>query len=160
MSLIEVLFAIGVIAVGLLGLFSVFVSGTRASAFGANVSRATGYARDVLEIIRSRGLVFHYGDAGGVPNLPPANSGLNDAPAVRRVLNATPPTENGGFADIGQDNPGERAQFTRNILTERMTNDPTSHLASLFRVTVTIYWEERGVERSVRMVGVTREPQG
>jgi type II secretory pathway pseudopilin PulG len=160
MSMIEVLFAIGVIAVGLLGLFSVFISGTRASAFGANVSRATGYCRDVLEIVRSRGLVFHYGDTAGVPNLPPVDSGLNDAAATRTVLNATPPTQNGGFGDLGQDNLAERAQFTRNIRTERMTNDPNSHLVSLFRVTVTIYWEERGIERSVTMTGVTREPQG
>ena len=72
-SLIEVLFAIGVMAIGLLALFAVFVTGTRANAYGKHTAEATNHARQILEIIRSRGLAFQ---AGALP--PGPTSGFND----------------------------------------------------------------------------------
>lgn len=161
MSLIEVLIAIGVVATGLLGLLSVFIAGQRATDFGANISVATGYCRDILEIVRAQGLVFNYGDTGGIPNLPPADSGLNDGPSVRRDLNATPPIAFSSlvsdFSDLANENVGDQTRFTRNITTERIATGPTDYRNPLFRVTARVYWMERGVERTVKLVAVARQ---
>ncbi len=156
MSIIEVIVAIGVVATGILGLLSVFIAGQQASTFGQNLSVATSYGRDVLEIIRSRGLCFQFGDTNGVPNLPPANSGLNDGPAERRPLNTTPPL---AFTDLAVENVGQRTQFRRNITTVRVTNNATDYRSPLFQVTARIYWFDRGVEKDVKLVAVTRQPQ-
>jgi type II secretory pathway pseudopilin PulG len=155
LSLIEVVFAVGVIAVGLLGLVSVLVSGTRAADFGINTSRATSRARDILEIIRAEGLAFEHDK---YPGLPDEDSGLNDPPDARIPLDAVPPLRVGGtLADKYTEDGETAARFTRNIKTERITNDANDHRYPILKVTVTIYWMERGKERSVQIVGTTRE---
>ncbi len=156
MSIVEVIVAIGVVATGVLGLLSVFIAGQRASTMGQNLSVATGYSRDFLEIIRSRGLAFQFGETGGTPNLPPATSGLNDGSASRKELHVTPPI---AFNEVAIENPGHRTQFKRNITTERVVNTASDYRSSMFRVTVRVFWFERGVEKVVKMVAITRQPQ-
>jgi prepilin-type N-terminal cleavage/methylation domain-containing protein len=141
-SLVEVLFAIGVVAVGLLGLASVFITGMRANAFGKHTAEATNHARQVLEIIRSRGLAFKTG------TLPPNQaSGFNDG-TNKVALNATPPLQ---MAMLAAD-----TRFQRSIQTTRASTDPDSYLYHYLNITVTIHWEERGTPRSVSVSGLLK----
>jgi type II secretory pathway pseudopilin PulG len=143
-SLVEVLFAIGVMAVGLLGLFSVFVTGMRANAFGKHTAEATNEARQILEIIRSRGLAFKTG------SMPPNQaSGFNDG-TNQVAINATPPLQ---MAMIPTN-----SQYKRSITTKRASNDPSSHLYNLLEITVTVHWEERGTPRSVSVTSLLKGP--
>lgn len=134
-SLVEVLFAIGVVAIGLLALMSVFITGQRANTYGKNLSDATNHARQIMEIIRSRGLAFK---TGQVP--PNAASGFNDG-TTRKALNATPPLQMAMMPD--------EPRFTRTITTVRASNQASSYLYSMLICTVTVYWEERGVIKSI-----------
>ena len=143
-SLIEVLFAIGVMAVGLLGLFAVFITGTRANAFGKHTAEATNHARQVLEIIRSRGLAFK---TGSMP--PNSSSGFNDG-TTQKALNATPPLEMSMLPNT--------TQFKRNIVTRRASNVPAAYNYDLLECTVTISWEERGTPRSVEVTSLLKGP--
>jgi prepilin-type N-terminal cleavage/methylation domain-containing protein len=141
-SLVEVLFAIGVVGVGLLGLFSVFVTGMRANAYGRNTAEATNHARQILEIIRSRGLAFK------TPTMPPnAASGFNDGTA-RVALNASPPLQLAMMPDS--------AQYQRTITTRRASDEVNSHLYDLLEITITVHWEERGTPRSVSVTGLLK----
>ena len=140
--MIEVLFAIGVVAVGLLGLASVFITGLRANAFGKHTSEATNHARQVLEIIRSRGLAFK------TATMPPnADSGFNDGTS-KVALNSSPPLQ---MAML----PGN-TRFQRSISSKRASADAGSYLYKYLEITVTVHWEERGIPRSVSVSGLLK----
>lgn len=143
-TLVEILVALGVLAIGILGVTAVFIFGISSTEHGKNLSKATTYGRDILEIIRTHGLIPL---AGTIP--PPASSGLNDPPSARVALNQSP---HGSFAQAMPANTG----FFRNIKTERASTDPTSHLYNVYKVTVTIYWKEKGVERSMEMTAFAK----
>lgn len=141
-SLVEVLFAIGVAAVGLLGLASVFITGMRANTFGKHTAEATNHARQTLEIIRSRGLAFKTG------TMPPGPaSGFNNG-ATRVALNATPPLQ---LAMLPAD-----TRYQRSIACKRASSDPDSYLYHYLLITVSIHWEERGTPRSVSVSGLLK----
>lgn len=155
--MIEVLVALGVIATGILALLSVFIAGQKANAYGQNMARATNVARQIHELVRSQGLAFR---TGSFP--PNAASGLNSTTKVN--YNAGPPSQ---FATLATavENQGEDlvdgtydpSYFKRTIVSSRASTDPNSHLYNLLTMTVTIYWFEGGVERSVRMTSLLKE---
>lgn len=156
-SMIEVLVALGVIATGLLGLMSVFIAGQKANTFGQNMARATNIARQIHEVVRSQGLAFN---TGTFP--PTAASGLNSTTRVN--FNAAPPAQFAGLVTtveaMGEDlvdGTYDPEFFKRTIVTSRASTDPNSHLYSMLTMTVTIYWIENGVERSVRMTSLLKE---
>ncbi|MBI3927151.1 MAG: prepilin-type N-terminal cleavage/methylation domain-containing protein [Armatimonadetes bacterium] len=142
-SLIEILIAVAVLAIGILGTYSSFAWGTLSAHYGSEVSEATMYARQLMEIIRSQNLAFQ--DA---PDLPDAASGLNDNPTDRVALNAVP---HGSFGVLPAD-----TRFTRNIRVERLSSNVNDHRYNIFRVTVTIYWNRQGVEKEVKLMSYAR----
>ncbi len=155
----------GVIAVGMLALMSVFVAGQRANTYGANLSAATNRARQMMELVRSNGLAFN---TGAIP--PGPNSGLNDG-TKKVALDSSPPTQFSTlfkYADAtdpttGQESEGDSSQalavsrFKRNIVTTRASNDSKSYLYNLLQMKVTVYWEERGTERSVTVTSLLKQ---
>ena len=156
--MIEVLVALGVIATGILGLLAVFVAGQKANVHGQNMSRATNIARQICELVRSRNLAFQ----GAIP--PNAASGLNSTTKVN--FNNSPPAQ---FTSLVTkvENPGEDLVdgeydpefFKRTIVTTRASSDSTSHLFNLLTMTVTIYWFEGGVERSLKMTTLLKQAE-
>lgn len=137
-SLIEVLVAIGVVATGILALLAVFITGTRSNEHGEDLSRATFYARKVLEIIRSESLAYI-----AEPTIPPpTSSGVNDGANTWRALNAAPvhfsqirALNDKGTVDVRDD------KFERNIRMRRASNVAADYNYRLVIVDVTIRWK-------------------
>ena len=132
--MIELLTAVFVIAVGILGLFGALSYGLTASRSGELRSEAVGHATHLIELIRSRNLDFQ-----GSPPPPPASSGINDTPGTKRALDAAP------FAtEFPAGSPFQRSiQLTR----EGASGD---YNYEVMRITVTLYWQEQGGERNLR----------
>ncbi len=154
--MIELLVSLGVIATGILALLAVFVAGQKANAYGQNMARATNIARQIHELVRSQNLAF---TTGTFP--PTAASGLNSLDKVN--FNASPPSQFESLLTsvekVGEDlvdGAYEPSFFKRTIVTTRASSDPNSHLYNLLTMTVTIYWFEGGVERSVRMTSLLK----
>lgn len=143
MSQIEILVALGVLAVGILGVCSVFAFGTRAAGQGARITDATARCRQIVDLMRARNLPF-----GWTPSLPPGSSGLNDAEASRRDL-AAPPFS----ADLPSD-----TGFTRNIKVEWVSQTAGDYRNILTRITVGVYWFDHGSERKVVLQALHRQP--
>ena len=150
-SLIEVLVAMGVMAVGILALMAVFITGTRSNQHGAELSRATYYARKIAEIIREDGLAF---STGTIP--PNAASGLNNPVGTFVPLTAAPPANvflnirlpllnDDGTARVdGTGNPvldpGDN-RYERSIQITRASNTATDYNFSILVMDVTVRWQ-------------------
>lgn len=143
-SLVEVMIAIFVITIGLMGLYGSMSYGLRMVDQGADSSRAVAYARKMMEMIRARTLAF---SAPSVP--PPANGGLNDAPDDRVPLNAAPFS-----ADMPSD-----PTLTRNIKIDWVTTAAGDYRTDhLVKIVVQVFWNYRGQEKSVRLEGWEQKP--
>lgn len=142
-SQVELLIAVGVLAVGILGVCATFGYALRAETHAGRLSEATGHARQLVELIRVRNLPFQYD-----PGMPPADSGLNDTASQRRPLNGAP---------FASDLPASTG-LSRNIRIERVSTDTSDYRYNLARVTVTVYWQDRGGEKRVQLVSVHRRP--
>ena len=141
-SLLEILITTGVVALGLLALMGVLAYATKASRTGELASLAMGHSIHCIELIRSRNLDF----AGpSVP--PPSYSGINDAPAVRKDMNAYP--FNSDF-DAGM-------AFKRNISIKRQ-GTTGNYNYDIAIIKVSIYWFENGGERSVTFEATHKKP--
>lgn len=142
-SLIEVLIAMFVIAVSLLGVMSALFWGTQHSDSGKVMTEASNLARTITEGIRIQGLA----------NLLPPE--LDDAPAVRKAID-DPPLQSvvttylssikGQTGTNTENTQSEVSRFRRNISVERLTGGDT-HSSGLATLTVRIYWDEKGAER-------------
>lgn len=143
MTLVEVMVAVAVLALGLLSLLGALAFGLRASETGARHAEATQHAKRYLALVRQRNLVF----AVESP-LPDADSGLNDVPTMRRTLDEPP------FAD---DFP-EDAGFQRRLTLEWVYPPGDPRHGRLARISATVFWDDRGVERRVELVGYAKKP--
>lgn len=142
-----------VILIGIAGVVGSLTFGLRASSHGEMLTDASNHARMLIEcmvgrdyISRATALTPKSGSAAG--NWPTAASGLNDAGPV--ALDAPPFDEN---PDIYLDT-ATLHEFTRQVTCERRgsaSGDPDEFLAN---VTVRIFWEEKGVQKSVTMSAV------
>lgn len=48
--------------------------------------------------------------------------------------------------------------YTRRLVTQRLSTDPTNYQFKVYRVEVTVFWKTRGREASVTLEGLTRAP--
>lgn len=141
-TLNEVIISIAVVAVAFLGTISSLLACQKSTGYGQRMTEATGYCRQIAEIIRGRGLAY----SGGT--LPAAGTPLQTAPADRKDI---PIHDNGDFASLPDD-----PRFTRSITVTRLGN--TSYQRNLLRLTVTVYWREGRAFRSVSMSSLARIP--
>lgn len=141
-SLIEVMVAVGVLAVGILGVFACFAFGMRAEELADRKTQATYRARQLVDLIRTRNLPF----LGVCP--PPTSSGLNDPPGQKRPLN-DPPFANDFASDTG---------FSRSIRIERVSNNPADYAYDMVRVRVVLYWNQKGTDRELELEVLHRRP--
>lgn len=138
-SLVEVLIALVVIAIALLGLISAFTYGLRANESSEQRAVALNHARTLMGETRQR--ADSYGVIGGNS----LEAGLADAAdADRTALAATP-------YDTGQVPAG--TTFERNIQITKPLG--AGYRANISRITVRVYWKERGSEKHVEFTAYT-----
>lgn len=147
-SLVELLIAIGVLAVGLSGVAASLYYGHAKSKHGDDLARAAQYSRMLIEIATSRNFVdtaVPIGDDG----LPTPESGVNDSSTEPpRELVAAPYTPKdfiGYWSDSEADRDDtqrELLRYKRNIRMERVGTEDTPE-ENLVRVHVTVYWEKK-----------------
>lgn len=142
-SLAEVLISASVLAVGLLSLLVVVLHGLRAAQVASRQSESLHHARRLIELVRVRNLAFEQ-----FPASPGAESGVGDAAGVRRSLDAPP---------FAQDLPSGTG-LERHIACERVGAAATTYDYELMKVTVTIFYTERGHRRQVRLQALQARP--
>ncbi len=134
-SQIELLVALGVLAVGILAVYASLTFSLKASRHSDSMARAIALNRLILDLVRSRGLDR-------------TTAGLNDGPGQRRPVDAAP---------FAADIPGN-PPFERNVQIDPVSTDASRPESALRRVKVTIFWREQGGERSVVFEGYQRQP--
>lgn len=153
-TITEVLIAIGVTSVALLGILSAIAFGLFSTNHAGRTTQANNLARHTLELIRTRNLPFTFA------TIPPGNGdGLNDTNTQRRAM-TDPPFVPADFADSGGKVFPDLQTYQRNIQMEPVkpgtyTNNGS---ATLMRIKISIFWTERTVERSVTIYGYHRRP--
>ncbi|MBN9416561.1 MAG: prepilin-type N-terminal cleavage/methylation domain-containing protein [Candidatus Eremiobacteraeota bacterium] len=140
-SLSEVLICVAVVAIAFLGTFASLISSQRAVGVGQRMSVATGYCRQICEIVRARGLAYSTG------TVPASGSDLQTAAGVT----STPINQGSAFTAL----PGD-SNYTRSINTVRVASSGFGY--NLYRVTVAVYWKEGKRTNKVSMVTLARVP--
>lgn len=149
-SLVELLIAMGVIAVGLAGVVASLYYGHAQSKHGEDLARASQYSRMLIEIASGRNFIdgtnFTYFGGDGLPN---ATSGVNDSDAEPPRDLVAPPYTAADFtgyftsATANQDDTTrELLRYKRKIQLERIgaANTAEEHM---LRMTVTVFWEPK-----------------
>ena len=145
-TLNEVIICIAVVSIAFLGTISALTAAQRSTAYGQRMSLATGYCRQICEIIRARGL------AASATGPPVHGSLLQTHPPERKDI---PINDGAPFADVGAGD-AQRARFTRSIVTERISN--TGFGRNLYKVTVKVWWREGERWCDVEMTTLSRVP--
>ncbi|MBX3172173.1 MAG: prepilin-type N-terminal cleavage/methylation domain-containing protein [Candidatus Eremiobacteraeota bacterium] len=140
-SLSEVLICLGVVSIAFLGTFASLICSQRAVGVGQRMSIATGYCRQICEIVRARGLAYSSG------TVPASGSDLQTAEGVTN----TPLNQGAAFSALPND-----GKYTRSINTVRVANNGFGF--NLYRVTVAVYWKEGKRLNKVSMVTLARVP--
>lgn len=131
-SLLEVLIAFTIIVLvllSLLGAVSFSLEGTRAAEGRLD---ASWIAQRTFENIRDRKLIA---------------PGFQDPVSARIPINAVP------FESDFPANTG----FTRRLVTERLSTDPTNYRSHLYQIDVSIFWENKRRENVYTLKGLYRE---
>ena len=161
-SLAELLVAMFVMIVGIAGVTSAIYWGMQKTDSGRYITQASDLARILTETFVARGEIA---EADGSPPWPSAASKINDDPSERRPVFDEP------FQDLSSVGAGITSydsvieqrdidKYKRNIRVERLapegslTGSPgnqSGYSASLARLIVKIYWDEKGHERHVTL---------
>ena len=151
----EILIAIGVIAVGMSGVAASLIFGATRSSHGHQIALAANHARTLVETLKGRSLVSK-APLDGTTKLPQDDSGVNDkVDDPPRLLNDPPFDDATIHPAIDTD---ELEKFRRKIMLSRRGGKGEIG-ENLVNVTVTVYWEEKGVEKSVTTTAVVETPQ-
>lgn len=148
--MVEMLIAIFVVAVGVLGTVSALWYGIRSERNSARRGDAAYQGRELMNLIRSRNLPF----IGTFPAIP---SELNDGNidndsddnGPRRAFNAPP------FAN---DFPSNPFNFERRIEMKVLSTDPNNHLSSMAAIKVTVFWIDGGSRKESTTWAFHRRP--
>lgn len=137
LSLIEVMIAIGVLAIGVLAVFGTLANSVRGESQAARLNDAVLWDRQLIAVIRSSNMAFN------VP-LPYASTGpLNDSlPA-------------GIGAPFGP-NFTAGDGFSRSIAIQQISTDTSDYHSGLVQITVDVFWSDHGAQRRVELQTVQR----
>lgn len=145
LSMVELLIAIFVVSVGVLGTVSALWYGIRSERYSDRRSNAVYQAREMLNQIRAKNYPFI---AGALTQL---NDGDYDSAAddngPRKAFNAPP------FENFYPTNP---YNFERRVEIKMMSNNANSHLSDLAAIKVTLWWTEGASEKSLTLYGMHR----
>ncbi len=149
--MIELMIAIFVVSVGILGTISALWYGIKSEKQSERRSHAVFQARELINILRS----------GNYPFSNPANlvvgSDVNDGDidndaddsGSRKPFNAPP------FGNHFPENP---FNFQRRIEMKQISNDPNSHLSNMAAIKVTVFWNEGRSDKEVTLWAYHRKP--
>ncbi len=151
MSLVELLIAIFVVAVGVLGTVSALWYGIRSEKYSERRANAVFQGRELLNSIRAQNLPFAGSDVNGV-NYLTVGSLLNDGDfdndsddgAVRREFNDPP---------FGNLYPTNQYNFKRSVEMKRLSNDPNDYRYNMAAIKVSLYWNEGRHDKEVTLWG-------
>jgi len=156
LTLIEILFALSVMAFALLGVAGMFPSALRSVLTGGQTTKATALAREMVDMIRSdefRQLVSRYNnlDTRTVnvnclyfpPNPPAYDAGFNKK-KWKCDLQATAAGISGQPLSEGQGLPGAYGTVGVACVNPSGTSKTCSDTDLLRRVTVTVTWQSQG----------------
>ena len=154
----EVLVALGVIAVGMAGVTASLIFGAAKSNYGNDLETATRVSRTIIEEIEGRNLVST--PPLGGDNLPTKTSKINDFPTdPPRPLLEPPLNDPKYFPSNGSTNNLDfeklNDKFTRKIEMQRRGAKGTTG-ENLVDIKVTIYWQDKGVQKSVVTTAVAQ----
>lgn len=149
LSLAEMLVAIFVVAVGILGTVSALWFGIRSERFSERRTNAVFQGRELINNIRSNGYAFN-------PLYTTPGSDLNDGDydndaddnGPRRPFNDPP------FANHFPNNP---FNFRRRVEIKRLSTDSNNHLSHMAAIKVSVYWDEGSTERKVVLWAYQRQ---
>ncbi len=150
-SLAEVLVALAVLSVSLLGTAAALHFGMQAVLHGSLMSEASSNARALLEVMVAENRAF------SSLGLPGTSSGFNDAPGVTRALNA-PPFDSPDY----QFSAGSRYQRHIEVQASTVASDGVTARAwkdDVRMVSVTVLWTESGHSRSLLVRTFCRRPR-
>ena len=139
-SQIEVLAAVGVLAVGILSVVASFLYHLRATESSARHMQAAALANRLITTVRTS---TDWGQ--------PLPASLHDLPTDQRALNA-PPLQKALFT------PEELRDYQRNLLVERVSNQSDDYRHRLFLVRVQLSWAEHGSPRQLVYQAYQRQP--
>lgn len=137
LTLAELMIAIFVVSVGILGTVSSLWYGIKSEKGSERRTNAVFLGRELANLVRSRNLPFadpSYFTVGSDINDGNYDSDADDS-GPRRAFNAPP------FAN---DFPTNELNYERRIEIKLMSADPNSHLNDIVAIKVTIYWDEGG----------------
>lgn len=147
MSLVEVMIAVAVLSVAILGVLSAIAFGLRSAAYGQRVTEATNLARQISETIRAQGHAYLSTtvDWYNTPAITQASFN-ND---IHKISYGAP------FANIP-----DNGIYRRTInISQLGTGGFAGFEGYLYQIRVTVYFYERGSMRQVQMVSVARRPR-
>ncbi len=152
-TLAEVLIAVFVVSVGVLGSLSALWYGIRSERYSERRTSAVYVAREMINQIRSQNLPFT------TSTFPAVGSALNDGDidndgddgGARRNFN-DPPFANSTSFGITSEN------FQRRIEMKRLSTNDDDFRSSIALVKVTLFWNEGASEKKVTLWAYHRKP--
>lgn len=155
-SLVELLIAIFVIAVGVLGTVSALWYGIRSEKYSERRANAVFQARELINAIRAGNYPFTFDTNEGVPFIQ-VGSSLNDGDidddsddnSSRREFNEFP---------FGNLYPTNQFNFQRRVEMKLLSNDPNDYRNDLVAIKVSLFWNEGRHEKEVTLWGYHRRP--
>ena len=149
LSLVELLIAIFVVAVGVLGTVSALWYGIRSEKYSERRANAVFQGREILNSIRAKNYPFAGSDINGVDYLQ-VGSVLNDGDydddsddgGIRRPFNDTP---------FGNIYPTNEYNFQRSVEMKRLSNDPNDYRYEMAAIKISLYWNEGRHDKEVTL---------
>ncbi len=154
MTLVEVMLAVAILSIAILGTMASVAYGARGGQHGTNVADATNYARNLLDFCDQEGKAYQVVAAD--PATSRDSSGYNDSDSTTRPLNDPP------FNNISYGLPSH-SRFRRNIQIDnyKTPSDAAGNWkATIRQVTVTVSWFDAGSSRKVVVKGFSRAARG
>ena len=150
-SLVEVLLALFVMTVALLGTAAALHFSMGGVLHGSLVTEASSNARALLEVMLAENRAF------STSALPDSGSGLNDGPGVTRALNAPP-------FQLNDYQFSSSSRYQRHIEVQNYSRASDSGAARAWKddvrqISVSILWTESSHPRSLSLRGLSRRPR-
>ena len=150
-SLAEVLVAVSILAVALLGTAAALHYGMQAVLHGSLMTEASTNARTLLEVMLAENRAF------SSASLPTSSSGLNDTPGTTRALNAAP-------FNLADYHLASGSRYLRHIEVQDYAQPSDSAAAHAWKddvrqISVSIFWTESGHDRSLTLRSFSRRPR-
>ncbi len=152
-TLIEVLIAIFVVSVGVLGTMSALWYGIRSERYSERRTAAVFVVREMLNQIRSQNLPFT------TSTFPAVGSELNDGSfdddsddsGPKRAFNAPPFANTTSFGNTTE-------SFQRRIEMKRLSTNENDYRSTIAAVKVSLFWNEGASEKKVTLWAYHRKP--